>query len=327
MWDFSSPGEPEGLKSLARRILGFGCRSDQASAKLRGMTVDFGNLAAVPLVLAMNDASESGISYDDHPYVSYEYPTAYRNQIQPGESFVYYRGRRKALSGRQPQVYLGTGIVGSVRPSKREGRLVCEILDGEPFEDPVFFKDEEAQPLEPGGLRRGYYQRGVRRIEEGTFAEIVRRGRNESQTYRVEVRSPPKGSLYASPATGRALERYSRRVAIDLLTQRHEGIRIEEMPTNYPGFDLLTDLVEHRHIEVKATQAPFPRFMLSEGERRFATEHAGEYSLVVVYGIDLQNESHAGEVWASDDLENVAGLRVVQWAGQLDESRVPAESR
>ena len=69
----------------------------------------------MPLVFAMNDSSESSIEYADIPFVAYEYPVRYRKKIQPGRPFVYYRGRRRVGGGRQPQVYLGTGIVGDIR--------------------------------------------------------------------------------------------------------------------------------------------------------------------------------------------------------------------
>jgi hypothetical protein len=124
----------------------------------------------------MNEASESNLAYEDLPYVSYEYPVRYRRIVVPGTPFVYYRGRRTRRGGRQPQVYLGTGLIGDVRPSSRTGRLICEIVEGEPFPAPLYFKDDQGFPLEPGGSRRGYYQPGVRDVDEATFGLIRRLG-------------------------------------------------------------------------------------------------------------------------------------------------------
>lgn len=114
----------------------------------------------MPLVLAMNEDSESGIEYDDRPFESYEFPDAYASHVVPGSRFVYYRGRRRATGGRQPQAYLGTGVVGPISPGSRVGRLTCAILDGQPFESPLYFKDETGAPLEPGGSAKGLLSEG-----------------------------------------------------------------------------------------------------------------------------------------------------------------------
>jgi len=49
----------------------------------------------MPLILASNVATESGHSYADRTGISYEFPMVYRRQMQTGERFVYYRGRRR----------------------------------------------------------------------------------------------------------------------------------------------------------------------------------------------------------------------------------------
>jgi hypothetical protein len=96
----------------------------------------------VPLVLAENEATESGIRYEDLTGVSYQFPTMYRNLIRPGMRFVYYRGRKSA-GGRRPQVYFGTGAIGGVGVDRKSpNRLVCEVLDYLPFAQPVPFKQE-----------------------------------------------------------------------------------------------------------------------------------------------------------------------------------------
>lgn len=90
----------------------------------------------MPLALAMNEATESGIAYEDVAFVSYEFPVRCRSMITPGERFIYYRGRRRSTGVRQAQVYLGAGTIGAVRPSQFPGRLVCEV-EGTPFATPV----------------------------------------------------------------------------------------------------------------------------------------------------------------------------------------------
>lgn len=55
----------------------------------------------MPLVLAENERSESGIRYADRTGVSYQFPRIYRGLLRPGERFVYYRGRGKIGGGRR----------------------------------------------------------------------------------------------------------------------------------------------------------------------------------------------------------------------------------
>lgn len=128
----------------------------------------------MPLVFAENELTESGIEYEDHTGISYEFPKMYRGLIQPGERFVYYRGRKRKGNARAPQVYFGTGVVGkTVKGSRNNGRLVCEIIDFKRFVAPVPFKRSKTDYLEIGGKRRGYFQRGVRRITESEYKDIV----------------------------------------------------------------------------------------------------------------------------------------------------------
>ena len=72
----------------------------------------------MPLVLTQNEATESGHTYADVLGIVYEYPRRYASLVQTGEQFVYYRGRRRATGGTQPQVYLGTGVVGTIARSE-----------------------------------------------------------------------------------------------------------------------------------------------------------------------------------------------------------------
>jgi hypothetical protein len=134
----------------------------------------------MPLALTQNEETESGHDYNDVLGVSYEYPIAYRQLVEPGVEFVYYRGRKKKGGGTQPQVYLGMGRVGAVKPSSHAGRLVCLIEDYKAFDVPVPFKGDGkyletgAQPLGPrAGL---YFRRGVRRIDEDVYRRICTLG-------------------------------------------------------------------------------------------------------------------------------------------------------
>lgn len=283
----------------------------------------------MPLVLAMNDASESGIEYADEEYVAYEYPVRYRNRIRPGVPFVYYRSRGQIGGGRQPQVYLGTGIIGGIQESATPGRLVCEILDGEGFIVPLPFKDENGNYLEPGGSRRGYYQQGVRTIPEDVFQRIVALGGGgpmDGSDSALDDARPNVGELaevrpgYATAADAKETERQSRKAVAGLLKRAIPGIEIIEMARNNPGFDLETTYERCRFIEVKGTIKRLPTFFMSEGERKFGAEHAGAYLLAVVYGMDLARESHKDIALSRAPLRPGDLLNPAQWAGRLSAS-------
>lgn len=277
----------------------------------------------------MNDSSESSIEYADIPYVSYEYPTRYRKKIHPGRRFVYYRGRKKPGGGRQPQVYLGAGIVGEIRESLTPGRLVCQILDAEEFVEPLPFKDEHGVHLEPGGSRSGYFQQGVREIPEEDFLRIMALAgagpmdglpqRPEDESTQAPFAPGPHGG-YATPAVARETERQSRIAVMGFLTKALPGIEIVEMATNNPGFDLETSVDRFRFVEVKGTSKPLPTFFLSEGERRFGDEHSDAYLLAVVYGMDLPGGTHDDIALSRAPLEPGDLLAPMQWSGRLSTS-------
>ena len=255
----------------------------------------------------MNDDSESGIRYDDVPYSSYEFPVRYRNLIRTGERFVYYRGRRRAGgAGRQPQAYLGAGLIGAIRASSAEGRLVCEIVEPCEFAEPLFFRDLEGRYREPGGDRRGFFQAGVRRIDEQPFQDILRGADAE-----VPAATTSHGPIgYASPVAAHEVELYSREVVMRSLKPVAE---VREMPYNNPGYDIAVEGLSFKFVEVKGTQRPTPSFFMTEGERLFGTMHEEVWRLACVYGIDLESGSHRGTEWYRR-LEDVGPLTPVQWA-------------
>jgi hypothetical protein len=286
----------------------------------------------MPLVFAMNDSSESSIEYADIAFEAYEYPARYRKKIQPGRPFVYYRGRRRVGGGRQPQVYLGTGIVGDIRESAIPGRLICRVLDPDEFVEPVPFKNEDGTYLEPGGSRSGYFQQGVREIPEEAFQRIVALGGGgpmDGSPFGVEpeVASPQLVRPgYANAADARETERQSRRAVVDTLAEAVPGIEIAEMATNNPGFDLETSTKRFQFVEVKGTIKRLPTFFLSEGERRFGAENASTYLLAVVYGMDLSRETYEDIAWSRAPLEPGELLNPSQWWGRLPASAATGPS-
>lgn len=279
----------------------------------------------MPLVLTENDATESGIVYEDRTGVSYQFPKMYRRLIVPGEPFLYYRGRRKVGGGRQPQIYFGVGVVGQVSqdPAAPE-RLNCFVLDYRPFQSPVPFKDLSGSYRESGGARRGYYQRGVRSISDSEFASVL-----EAAALPDKYEVPAGSDLiarakYASPENIRAIERFAVDAALVELRRRYPIAAIRELPRNNPGFDIEITAPEGLiYVEVKGTERGSPQFFITEGELQFSRAHPSQYRLIVIYQINRDAGTytvfwHDGPIHAGINFR----LQPIQWVCEV--SGVPA---
>lgn len=275
----------------------------------------------MPLVLTQNEATQSGHEYADELGVEYEYPRMYRNLIREGEPFVYYRGRQRAGGGVRPQAYLGTGVVGAIRPSDTLGRLVCAVRDVEMFTTPVPFKIDgtHLEPLGsiPASNAGRYFQRGVRRIDDVTFGRILTVAAVTDPTAgrrRREVTMP-----YAPPETARLVDEIATEVALHQVSKTYPDAEVTSMPHNNPGYDIRVrkDGVVVRYVEVKGTFRARPHFFMSEGERLFSHEFKDRYTLMIVYDIDPQNR--LGTVVTRDGAVEGQDLTLnpTQWEGSL----------
>jgi hypothetical protein len=273
-------------------------------------------------VLTQNEATQSGHSYADELGVEYEYPTMYRNLIRPGEPFVYYRGRQRAGGGRQPQVYLGVGVIGEIGPSPHsEDRLVCAVEDVEFFKTPVPFK-LDGQHLEPLGAVQPsaagrYFQRGVRGIDDETLRRILAVA--EAADPAAGRRKREAAMPYASPETARLVEEISVELSLAELSDMYPEADVTPMPHNNPGYDIRVDDSGKtiRYVEVKGTLRPDPHFFMSEGERLFSHDNAARYTLLVYYAIDRVGRTGTklvceGAVDAGD-----LTLRPTHWEGTV----------
>jgi hypothetical protein len=267
----------------------------------------------VALVLAANEVSASGHEYDDRTGISYEFPVRYQRLVQSGERFVYYRGRGTRSGRHQPQVYLGVGIVGEVHAATA-GRLRCDILDYRPFDEPLFFRSSTGSYYEPAPARGGYYwMTGVRLIDDGVYGSIV------EAASAIETESlGASGSInyQSNPEIQRRIEQYAVSVAVNIMGDQFPDLAIQEQPRNNPGFDLLIGAGSH-YCEVKGTAKAAPVFLLSEGERVFSLANSENYTLVVVYGIDLEQRTHFAAIHRGGLNGQEVELKPVQWAGTL----------
>lgn len=267
----------------------------------------------MPLIFTISEATESGHRYSDVPFRTHEFPRKYQNLVKPGERFIYYRGRRGATDGRPS--YFGAGLVGDVH-EKSSNLFECEVVGAEPFEAPVYFKDENGKYLETHD-HSNYWRDGVRVVSEETFERILFLAdfafNEPSDAPALDLR---RAGIYADPQTARRVELYSRQVVVASLTTEFPSLEIQEMPFNNPGFDILTNVGGRRFVEVKGTQAGFPRFLMSERERRHWEIHYHDYSVYTVYGINLDMQSHSGVRRFEGHPSEAIQLQPMQWLGE-----------
>jgi len=120
------------------------------------------------------------------------------------------------------------------------------------------------------------------------------------------------------PAIRALVECYAVKVAIDRVLVRFPDTTVEEMAHNHPGFDLLVRKGNrvHRYIEVKGTRQGRPVFHMTENERRFSSAFDDHYEIVVVYSIDLKEETHE-VVWAQGEMRVGETLHPANYTGLL----------
>jgi hypothetical protein len=91
------------------------------------------------------------------------------------------------------------------------------------------------------------------------------------------------------------------------------------MPRNNPGYDFEIRCPDGtRFAEAKGTMAHAPVFVLSERERAFSADHAHDYEIYVVWGIDLDRQTHEGATDAAGEVRpKTHGLVPWKWQGRL----------
>lgn len=136
----------------------------------------------------------------------------------------------------------------------------------------------------------------------------------------VNVLQPPLENInFLEHEEATKIEEYSIECARAEVEKFYPQAKVEVMNHNNPGFDMLVTEQNRviRYIEVKGTQADKPIFHLTETERIFSTNNASLYSLLVVWMINLDNNTykitkHDGEI----PIGNV--LKPYRYLGQLD---------
>lgn len=255
----------------------------------------------MPLIFAANSSSQREQFYANELETQYEFPKTYRARVKEGDIFIYYRGT-KSPDGAG---YFGAGVVGPVRDSKTAGRFVCEVLDVVFFDSLVELRDPVGHEyIEDVGPNRVNLQQGVRLIADDKAKRILDLG-----IVGVSQAAPPApigGAVGAEQPNGKgakpqgrpsqdyidAIFRYSTEIVQGLLSDRHPAAEITVMPDNNPGYDIRVKGASPEFIEVKGTGSSEISFSLSEGQRQFSELRSDDFSLIVVYDIDLEAKTH-----------------------------------
>ena len=135
-----------------------------------------------------------GSEYADLIGERYHFPKKYYNQLTlPEISFIYYEPSKKGEG-----VYFGYGEVGKVEPdAENVGQYFAEILNYQPFPNPVPRKDDEGNPRES----EPYYnaQNAVRLIEPDAFEAICSDGGLELGSLGVDAETLESGEPIVEP--------------------------------------------------------------------------------------------------------------------------------
>ncbi|NEQ47454.1 MAG: DUF3883 domain-containing protein [Leptolyngbya sp. SIOISBB] len=116
--------------------------------------------------------------------------------------------------------------------------------------------------------------------------------------YRV-LELAKRGEQYQQPqiqeeADDIAVEEFAMRVVVMHLQQQYPEAKITQQPYNTPGFDVLVGTATEpiAFVKVKGTPKLALSFTLSEGERQFSIDKNEQYSLALVYAINLHQETY-----------------------------------
>lgn len=322
---------PNGQQLFAGEFAG-GERTVRKALQQLGFTVVRGRPGeSTPeaLVLVENEVTFDG-DYDfwaDETGSRYHYPNIYKNMVQAGTPFVYYRGVRRANNKRGTAEYFGTGVIGDIWPDpsqpadtpKKDQRWYCSIEQYVPFEMPVPAKSANG-PYEQINTARGW-GRAVRPISLQTLDAIRRAG--ESHTGVIETGGDAAEDMSLSPRDlsevvirrpktargGVPSKREPRRTkeigdwaeeaVFRWLTEHLTASEVDSLDWHAqrgdtPGWDISyrSTTGDHIAIEVKATTAhQFSAVEITGNEWRAAEASGEHYRIALVTGAMTSNAS------------------------------------
>lgn len=129
------------------------------------------------IILTENDTS----AWEDVTGERYHFPNKYQRLVLTGATVLYYKCAMKDKSFKDQRLsvkqhYFGTARIGNVYPDPaKRGNFFADIIDYVPFEQVVYFKDENDRYFEEGAYLSSNYWRdaAVRKINRTIFERIL----------------------------------------------------------------------------------------------------------------------------------------------------------
>jgi 5-methylcytosine-specific restriction endonuclease McrA len=144
-------------------------------AILRKSVLIFPTVLHMKIILSQRIDIES--EYEDIPFSTYHFPKRYRNQIHPGDRFIYYQGDR---SNREHRYYFGCGVIGVIEASTTGESYFAEILEGRRFSTnvPIYLPDGKGfvESIGHDQVRNRpnpSWQNSIRKISDKAFSKIL----------------------------------------------------------------------------------------------------------------------------------------------------------
>lgn len=171
----------DGPPPFSYRITALG----RATAARLGKSQAATSPAHTALVLTENELyAGQDFGWKDQTGEQYQFPNRYKSLVVPGETFVYYRGKRRSDGPAVPEYY-GHGVIGQVQLSPgSEGvpagkrKWTAQIAHWAPFDEPVPFRTDDGTYIETGTdtVHWNYWRDGVRKITRAHFLDILLSG-------------------------------------------------------------------------------------------------------------------------------------------------------
>jgi hypothetical protein len=129
------------------------------------------------------------------------------------------------------------------------------------------------------------------------------------------------GIAYATVQSAHDVDVYAMDVATAHLKAKFTHAVIQAMPHINPGFDIKVRPTggPSLYVEVNGTQSAVPPFFMTGGERTFATANSGQYTLIMVFAIDLLMKTHSTKEYSGDPGAHFVFVPT-QWVGLVKEA-------
>lgn len=96
------------------------------------------------------------------------------------------------------------------------------------------------------------------------------------------------------------VEEFAMQIAIDYLKRNYPDQNIDQQPYQNPGFDILVGSEPNPicYVKLIATSKLLPTFQIPECDRQFSIDKEDQYSIIIVYSINLAEKTYKIHVYS-----------------------------